>query len=110
MRLFSKEDYEAVMPYEKDFRRAIDSRYCTGLLQSELEVIHRIYGETLNRQANLSCGGCILQMMTSVGRMYFRYKEEQEMIARANQKTIEEIKKQNRRRKKNENETESKTS
>lgn len=111
MRPFSKEDYELVKDYEADFTRAIKSRYCTGLLRDELEVIHRIYGETLNRQANLSCGGCVLQMMTSVGRLYFHYKEELEMIAKANQKTIEEIKEQNKkRRKKNENETESKTS
>lgn len=75
MRPFNENDYQLVKRYEKDFTKAIESRYCTGLLQAELEVCQKIYNETLNRQANLSCGGCVLQMMTSVGRLYFSYKE-----------------------------------
>lgn len=75
MRSFNENDYQLVKRYEKDFTKAIESRYCTGLLQEELEVCQKIYNETLNRQANLSCGGCVLQMMTSVGRLYFSYKE-----------------------------------
>ena len=73
MRKFTQADYEAVKAYERDFTRAIESRYCTGLLKEELEVVQKIYNECLNRQANLSCGGCVLQMMTSVGRLYFGY-------------------------------------
>ena len=78
MRAFNESDYELVKNYEKDFTRAIESRYCTGLLKDELEVVQKIYNETLNRQANLSCGGCVLQMMTSVGRLYFGYKRKLE--------------------------------
>lgn len=80
MRKFNEADYELVKAYERDFTRAIESRYCTGLLKNELEVIQKIYRETLNRQANLSCGGCVLQMMTSVGRLYFGYVKEQEEL------------------------------
>ena len=76
MRKFNKDDYELVKSYEKDFTRAIESRFCTGLLKEELEVVSRVYKETLSRQANLSCGACVLQMMTSVGRLYFAYKKE----------------------------------
>ena len=79
MRKFNDDDYKLVKKYEKDFVRAIESRYCTGLLQEELQVVSRIYAETLNRQANLSCGGCVLQMMTSVGRLYLAYKKELEL-------------------------------
>lgn len=75
MRKFTEEDYQAVKAYEKDFTKAIESRYCTGLLKDELDTVQRIYNETLNRQANLSCGGCVLQMMSSVGRLYFSYKK-----------------------------------
>ena len=75
MRPFNEADYEAVKAYERDFTRAIESRYCTGLLKNELDTVQRIYNETLNRQANLSCGGCVLQMMSSVGRLYFAYKK-----------------------------------
>lgn len=75
MRKFTEDDYQAVKAYEKDFTKAIESRYCTGLLKNELDTVQRIYNETLNRQANLSCGGCVLQMMSSVGRLYFAYKK-----------------------------------
>lgn len=102
MRKFNSEDYNLVKDYERDFRRAIDSRYCTGLLKDELEVISRIYRETLNRQANLSCGGCVLQMMTSVGRLYFAY-------VKTRPQEEEPIKKENKKEEKNETETESKT-
>ena len=79
MRKFNNDDYKLVKKYEKDFVRAIESRYCTGLLQEELQVVSRIYAECLNRQANLSCGGCVLQMMTSVGRLYLSYKKSLEL-------------------------------
>ena len=91
MRKFNENDYELVKSYEKDFTKAIESRYCSGLLKEELDVIQRIYNETLNRQANLSCGGCVLQMMTSVGRLFFGYVREQEEI----RKKEEQEKKEN---------------
>lgn len=78
MRKFNKDDYDLVKSYEKDFTRVIESRYATGLTQAELQVVSKIYAETLNRQANLGCGGCVLQMMTSVGRLYFSFKKELE--------------------------------
>lgn len=76
MKNFDKNDYEMVKKYEKDFSRAINSRYCTGLTNEELNVVGEIYKKCLKRQVNLSCGGCILQMMTSVGRLYFSFKTE----------------------------------
>lgn len=104
MRKFNKEDYELVKSYEKDFTRAIESRYCTGLLKEELEVVSKVYRETLNRQANLNCGACVLQMMTSVGRLYFAYIKET-AAAEEEQKKEKKI-----RRKKNEDKIEDQTS
>ena len=111
MRKFNANDYELVKSYEKDFTRAIESRYCTGLLKEELEVIQRIYNETLNRQANLSCGGCVLQMMTSVGRLYFGYVREQEEISKKEAEQEKKVKesKPRVRRKKNEDKIEHQT-
>ena len=75
MRKFNEEDFIKVTRYERDFERAVKSRYCTGLLKEELEICARIYQECLNRHANLMCGSCVLAMMTSVGRLYFSYKK-----------------------------------
>ena len=88
MRKFNEADYEAVKAYEKDFTRAIESRYCTGLLKEELDTVQRIYNECLNRQASLSCGGCVLQMMTSVGRLYFGYLREHPIVEEVKEEEI----------------------
>jgi hypothetical protein len=106
MRKFTKDDYDLVKKYEKDFTRAIESRYCTGLLKEELEVVSKVYIATLNRQANLSCGGCVLQMMTSVGRLYLAYKKE----AAAAEEELKKEKKTRVRRKKNEDKIEDQAS
>lgn len=103
MRKFNSDDYELVKSYEKDFERAIESRYCTGLLKEELQVISKVYKETLSRQANLSCGACVLQMMTSVGRLYFAYKKDSATA-------VEEPKEKKTRRKKDEDKIEDQTS
>lgn len=107
MRKMNEMDLVILEPYEKDFERAIKSRYCTGLSKEELEVVSAIYRQTLNRQANLSCGGCVLQMMTSVGRLYFSLKDKlKEEQAKVQEEVKEEIKPKKRRRKKNEDKTE----
>lgn len=76
MRKFSLEDYETVKKYEGDFKRAIESRYARNITLGEFNEINTIYRETLNRNANSSCGGCVLQMLTSIGRLYFTYKKQ----------------------------------
>lgn len=78
MRQFNEKDYNLVTKYEDDFRRAIDSRYAKGITRDAFDEISQVYKETLNRQANSNCGGCVLQMLTSVGRLYFAYKGKME--------------------------------
>ena len=80
MRKFNEEDFKVMSKYEDDFKRAIDSRFAKGILQVEFDEIAKVYKETLNRQASSSCGGCVLQMLTSVGRLYFSYKKQVEAI------------------------------
>ena len=92
MRQFNEKDYELVNKYEADFRRAIDSRYAKGITREAFDEISQVYRETLNRQANSNCGGCVLQMLTSVGRLYFAYKGKME----------EELKKKELEKKQNE--------
>ena len=94
MREFNESDYDSVKVYEKDFTTAIESRYCTGLVKEELQAVSKIYYECLLRQADLSCPGCVLQMMTSVGRLYFSFKRKFE----EEQKKKNEIKKKRTRK------------
>lgn len=76
MRTFNKEDYEIAKKYEADLIRAVESRYARNIMTVEFDEINRIYRETLNRNANQSCGGCVLQMLTSVGRLYLNFKKK----------------------------------
>lgn len=76
MRSFNKEDYEIAKKYEADLIRAVESRYARNIMTVEFDEINRIYRETLNRNANQSCGGCVLQMLTSVGRLYLNFKKK----------------------------------
>lgn len=75
MRNFDKNDFKNVKHLEAKFESAINSRYVTGMMQADLQTVAVIYKECLGRQANLTCGGCVLQMMTQVGRLYRAYKE-----------------------------------
>lgn len=109
MRKFTLDDYNKVKDYEKDFDRAINSRYATGLTKEELDTVQVIYNQTLNRQANLNCGGCVLQMMTAVGRLYYGFKKdyEKELEEQARKAVMVqevEVKPKRKRRKKNEEE------
>lgn len=113
MRKFTKEDYDLVKDYEKDFDRAINSRYATGLTKEELDTVQVIYNQCLNRQASLSCGGCVLQMMTAVGRLYYGFKKEyeKELEEQARKavmvQEVKVVKKRKPRKKKDEKEIES---
>lgn len=78
MRTFNKEDYEIAKKYEADLIRAVESRYARNIMTVEFDELNRIYRETLNRNANQSCGGCVLQMLTSVGRLYLNFKKKLE--------------------------------
>lgn len=82
MRSFNKEDYEIAKKYEADLIRAVESRYARNIMTVEFDEINRIYWETLNRRANQSCGGCVLQMLTSVGRLYLTFKKKMEEEAK----------------------------
>ena len=106
MRQFNEKDYKLVTKYEDDFRRAIDSRYAKGITRDAFDEISQVYKETLNRQANSNCGGCVLQMLTSVGRLYFAYKGkmEEELKRKELENKNNSQKRYNRRSQKNKEE------
>lgn len=100
MRQFNEKDYNLVTKYEDDFRRAIDSRYAKGITRDAFDEISQVYKETLNRQANSNCGGCVLQMLTSVGRLYFAYKGKMEDELKKKELEKKQKEKQPRKREK----------
>lgn len=76
MRKFNEDDYALLVPYEGKFNNAIKSRYVTGLDRTDLDLIYSIYRQVIGGNINTSCSSCVLKMMTGIGRLYFKKKEE----------------------------------
>lgn len=107
MRKYNKQDYEQMKVFEPHFTRAIQSRFVTGIKSTELTPIQVLYRECLGRQANLSCPGCVLQMLTSIGRLHFKFKEQMETeIAQIEESVQPQPKKKGRPKKNNTTKTE----
>lgn len=78
MRKFNDDDYTKVIPFESKFKSAINSRYVTGLVKDDLEFLSTLYREVIGGNINISCSSCVLKMMTGIGRLYFKRKEEKD--------------------------------
>lgn len=75
----TQEQFERLVPYEKYFRTAINSKYASYPGISALETINRTYNEVTGivRKLQASCGSCILNLLTDMGKIYFAHKQEQ---------------------------------
>lgn len=78
----TQELYEALMPYEVHLRRGYKGRYTFGLTKPIFENLYKIYKELgFERQQTYSCSGCLLDLTTTLGRLYFDYQEERQKQA-----------------------------
>ena len=60
--------------YETDMITALFHSYTRQLPQSTLIEMDRIYTEETGKslRTNFSCSGCILKLMRSIGKLYFK--------------------------------------
>lgn len=60
--------------YEQDMITALFHSYTRQIPQSTLIEMDRIYTEETGKtlRTNFSCSGCILKLMKSVGKLYFK--------------------------------------
>lgn len=75
---FTTEQIKALEPYEKHFMTAIRSRYARYPGVNGVRIIHGIYAAAVKgvRSVNTSCSSCIFRLLTDVGTLYFKDKEE----------------------------------
>ena len=75
---FTTEQIKALEPYEKHFTTAIRSRYARYPGVNGVRIIHGIYAAAVKgvRSVNTSCSSCIFRLLTDVGTLYFKDKEE----------------------------------
>lgn len=77
MRL-TKEQFDALAPYEKHFDSAVNHRWTRFPGSAALDLIHDILHQVtgLNLPLNKCCSHCILELMTEMGKIYLADREE----------------------------------
>lgn len=78
--IFNAEQLKALEPYEKHFTTAIRSKYARYPGVNGVKIIHDIYTQVVKGvpTINTSCSSCIFRLLTEVGTLYFKDKEELE--------------------------------
>lgn len=74
----------SLIPFEQNFRTAIRSRWSRFPGSAALTIMHGIYVQVTgnNQRLNASCSTCILRLLTELGNIYFKDKEDREEIRR----------------------------
>lgn len=69
-----KQNIKYLKDYEQDMITAIFHSYTRQLPQSTLIEMDRIYSEETGKtlKTNFSCSGCILKLVRSIGKLYFK--------------------------------------
>jgi hypothetical protein len=75
---FTTDQIKALEPYEKYFETALRSRYARYPGVNGVHIIHGIYAAAVKgvTRLNSSCSSCIFRLLTDVGTLYFKDKEE----------------------------------
>lgn len=76
--ILTAEQLKMLEPYESHFRTAIDSRYARYPGANGITIIHSVYSQVAKSvpPLNTSCSSCIFRLLTEVGAIYFKDKEE----------------------------------
>lgn len=79
MREFTQQDYENLKPFEAHLNRGYYGRYYYGLRRADFNRLVEIYRDLgLTQAMDYSCGRCILQLTSTLGKAYFEYKQKME--------------------------------
>jgi hypothetical protein len=76
--ILTAEQIRELSQYESHFKTAIESRYAKYPGANGVKVIHSIYTQVAKNvpPLNASCSSCIFRLLTEVGAIYFKDKEE----------------------------------
>ena len=79
----TKEQFDALAPYEKHFDSAVNHRWTRFPGGAALDLIHDILRQVtgLNLPLNKCCSHCILELMTEMGRIFLADRDEIKMAA-----------------------------
>ena len=88
----TEEQFDTLAQYEPNFESALKANYSRYPGREGVDTMFRIYREITNTRMNLnrSCSVCILNLVKSLGKLYFAEKTRREEEARK----AEELKKE----------------
>ena len=74
----TKEQFDALAPYEKHFDSAVNHRWTRFPGGAALDLIHDTLKQVtgLNLPLNKRCSHCILELMTEMGKIFLADREE----------------------------------
>lgn len=74
--MLTDEQYNKLKKYDKPLRQAYYHNYFTQVTNKQIQEIHNIYKEATGdlTPVNYACGGCQLNLLQRVGKIYFTYK------------------------------------
>lgn len=87
---FTSKEYKALQPYEGHLTRGWFGKYIYGLRRPDFDNMYKVY-KSLGYQKSLdySCSSCLLELTSTLGRLYFEYKKKQDekKVAKSGEKT-----------------------
>jgi hypothetical protein len=86
--ILTAEQIKELSQYESHFKTAIESRYAKYPGANGVKVIHSIYKQVAKNvpPLNASCSSCIFRLLTEVGAIYFKDKEEMQKAEKPKRK------------------------
>jgi len=86
--ILTAEQIRELSQYESHFRTAIESRYAKYPGANGVKIIHTIYSSVAKNvpPLNASCSSCIFRLLTEVGAIYFKDKEEMQKTEKPKRK------------------------
>lgn len=92
MREFNEADYSALQPYEEHLQRGCFGKYYYGLRRTDFNAMLDVYRSLGYTQTmDYSCGRCILQLTTTLGKPYFEFKKKMEEKAKNTKRKVGEF-------------------
>lgn len=91
MREFNEADFNALQPLEQHLQRGLYGHYYYALRRTEFNAMLEIYRNLGYTQTmDYSCGRCILQLTTTLGKPYFEFKKKMEEKAKNTKRKVRE--------------------
>lgn len=79
MNAFTKKEYNKLQALESHFTRAVYGKYVYALRRNDFDKMYDVYKSLgYTKTMEYSCGNCLLELATTLGKLYFDYKKKME--------------------------------